>query len=69
MNATRLSPSRRREVMRTWWAEHLKVQWHSGQSQATAGLEVWTRRTSRCGSASSVTSGGSSAPSRRAWCG
>ena len=35
MNVTRLSPSRRREDIRAWWAEHLQTQQDSGQSQAT----------------------------------
>jgi len=34
MNVTRLSHSRRREDIRTWWAEHLSAQRGSGQSQA-----------------------------------
>jgi hypothetical protein len=34
MNATRLSPSRRREDIRAWWAEHLQAHRDSGQSQA-----------------------------------
>src|ERR1039458_8857141 len=33
MNATRLSPSRRREDIRAWWAEHLQVQRDCGQTQ------------------------------------
>ena len=33
MSATRLSPSRRREDIRAWWAAHLKAQQDSGQSQ------------------------------------
>jgi hypothetical protein len=32
MNVTRLSPSRRREDIRTWWAEHLQAHRNSGQS-------------------------------------
>jgi hypothetical protein len=35
VNATRLSPSRRREDIRAWWAQDLQAQPHSGQSQAT----------------------------------
>ena len=34
MNVTQLSPSRRREDIRAWWAEHLKAHRDSGQSQA-----------------------------------
>lgn len=33
MSATRLSPSRRREDIRAWWAAHVKAQRVSGQSQ------------------------------------
>ena len=33
MSATRLSPSRRREDIRAWWAAHMKEQQDSGQSQ------------------------------------
>jgi hypothetical protein len=33
MISTRLSPSRRREDIRAWWAAHLKAQQDSGQSQ------------------------------------
>ena len=33
MSATRLSPSRRREDIRAWWAAHMKAQQDSGQSQ------------------------------------
>ncbi len=33
MNSTRLSPSRRREDIRAWWAAHMKAQQDSGQSQ------------------------------------
>jgi hypothetical protein len=33
MSATRLSPSRRREDIRAWWAAHVKAQRDSGQSQ------------------------------------
>ena len=33
MNATRLSPSRRREDILAWWAEHLQVQRDCGQTQ------------------------------------
>jgi hypothetical protein len=33
MSATGLSPSRRREDIRAWWAAHLKAQQDSGQSQ------------------------------------
>ena len=33
MISTRLSPSRRREDIRAWWAAHLKAQQASGQSQ------------------------------------
>lgn len=29
-----LSPSRRREEVRTWWAEHLTAQRKSGRTQA-----------------------------------
>lgn len=32
MNATRLSPSRRREDIRAWWAAHLAAQCSSGKS-------------------------------------
>jgi len=34
MAAIRLSPSRRREDIRAWWAEHLAAQRSSGQNQA-----------------------------------
>lgn len=34
MNVARLSPSRRREDIRAWWAEHLQAQRDCGQSQA-----------------------------------
>ena len=34
MTRNRLSPSRRREDIRAWWAEHLAAQRKSGQSQA-----------------------------------
>jgi hypothetical protein len=34
MNATRLSPSRRREDIRAGWADHLQAHRDSGQSQA-----------------------------------
>ena len=34
MTRNRLSPSRRREDVRAWWAEHLAAQRKSGQSQA-----------------------------------
>ena len=37
MNVTRLSPSRRLEDIRAWWAEHLQAHPDSGQSQAPAG--------------------------------
>ncbi len=33
MISTRLSPSRRREDIRAWWAAHMKAQQDSGQSQ------------------------------------
>ena len=33
MSATRLSPSRRREDIRAWWAAHMKAHQDSGQSQ------------------------------------
>ncbi|HWJ18629.1 MAG TPA: hypothetical protein VNR65_07880 [Geobacterales bacterium] len=33
MSATQLSPSRRREDIRAWWAAHMKAQQDSGQSQ------------------------------------
>lgn len=33
MTRNRLSPSRRREDIRAWWAEHLAAQRKSGQSQ------------------------------------
>src|SRR5271156_668456 len=33
MISTRLSPSRRREDIRAWWAAHMKAQHDSGQSQ------------------------------------
>ena len=33
MSATRLSPSRRREAIRAWWAAHMKAHQDSGQSQ------------------------------------
>jgi hypothetical protein len=33
MNVTRLSPSRRREDIRAWWAEHLAAQRASGKTQ------------------------------------
>jgi hypothetical protein len=33
MSVTRLSPSRRREDIRAWWAEHLQAQRESGQTQ------------------------------------
>ena len=33
MSGTRLSPSRRREDIRVWWAAHVKAQRDSGQSQ------------------------------------
>ncbi len=33
MSATRLSPSRRREDIRAWWAAHMNAQQDSGQSQ------------------------------------
>ena len=33
MSGTRLSPSRRREDIRAWWAAHMKAQQDSGQSQ------------------------------------
>ena len=33
MSGTRLSPSRRREDIRAWWAAHVKSQRDSGQSQ------------------------------------
>ena len=35
MSGTRLSPSRRREDIRAWWAAHMKAQQHSGQSQVS----------------------------------
>ena len=34
MTTRRLSPSRRREDIRAWWAEHLAAQGRSGQTQA-----------------------------------
>lgn len=34
MTTRRLSPSRRREDVRAWWAEHLAAQGRSGQTQA-----------------------------------
>ena len=34
MARNRLSPSRRREDVRAWWAEHLAAQRKSGQTQA-----------------------------------
>lgn len=34
MTTARLSPSRRREDIRAWWAEHLTVQRSCGKSQA-----------------------------------
>jgi hypothetical protein len=34
MTRNRLSPSRRREDIRAWWAEHLAAQRKSGQTQA-----------------------------------
>ena len=34
MTTNRLSPSRRREEVRAWWAEHLAAQRKSGQTQA-----------------------------------
>lgn len=33
MTTNRLSPSRRREEIRAWWAEHLAAQRKSGQTQ------------------------------------
>jgi hypothetical protein len=36
MSATRLSPSRRREDIRAWWAAHMKAQQDSGQSHLDA---------------------------------
>ena len=53
MSATRLSPSRRREDIRAWWAAHVKAQRDSGQSQVAycraRGLDpkyftLWKRR-------------------------
>lgn len=53
MSATRLSPSRRREDIRTWWADHLQAQRESGQTQAaycrSRGLDpkyftLWRRK-------------------------
>lgn len=34
MTTARLSPSRRREDIRAWWAEHMAAQRSSGQNQA-----------------------------------
>ncbi len=34
MNVRRLSPSRRREDVRTWWSQHLQSRRTSGQTQA-----------------------------------
>ena len=34
MTRNRLSPSRRREDIRAWWAEHVAAQRRSGQTQA-----------------------------------
>jgi hypothetical protein len=53
MSGTRLSPSRRREDIRAWWAAHVKAQRDSGQSQVAycraRGLDpkyftLWKRR-------------------------
>lgn len=53
MSGTRLSPSRRREDIRAWWAAHVKSQRDSGQSQVAycraRGLDpkyftLWKRR-------------------------
>jgi len=53
MSGTRLSPSRRREDIRVWWAAHVKAQRDSGQSQVAycraRGLDpkyftLWKRR-------------------------
>ena len=53
MSVTRLSPSRRREDIRVWWAEHLQAQRESGQTQVvycrTRGLDpkyftLWKRK-------------------------
>jgi len=53
MSGTRLSPSRRREDIRAWWAAHVKAQRDSGHSQVAycraRGLDpkyftLWKRR-------------------------
>lgn len=53
MSVTRLSPSRRREDIRAWWADHLQAQRESGQTQVvycrSRGLDpkyftLWKRK-------------------------
>jgi len=46
MSATRLSPSRRREDIRAWWAAHMKEQQDSGQARwLIAARRVWIQST------------------------
>ena len=61
MTRNRLSPSRRREDIRAWWAEHLAAQRKSGQSQAAycraQGLDpkyftLWKGKVQACAAAS-----------------
>jgi hypothetical protein len=58
MSSTRLSPSRRREDIRAWWAAHMRAQQDSGQSQVeycrARGLDpkyftLWKRRLREAG--------------------
>ena len=52
MAVTRLSPSRRREDIRAWWAAHLEAQRRSGQSQVaycrSQGIEMYATRRLCC---------------------